>query len=57
MKISLEDAKLSVHQTRKLAELRAAHAFMVTLPSLLKMRLSELVVSLWPTTRGFCVVP
>jgi hypothetical protein len=30
---------------------------MVTLPSLAKMRLSEFVVSLEPTTSGFCVVP
>lgn len=38
-------------------EEHSAYESMVALLSLAKMRLSELVVSLAPTTSGFCVVP
>ncbi len=36
---------------------RRTHEAMVAFRSLPKIRLSELVVSLWPTTRGLFVVP
>jgi hypothetical protein len=42
---------------RRRGEKQATHESIVAFPSLPNIRLSELVVSLKPTTKGFCVVP
>lgn len=55
--VNLEVKRCQYIHYRTNSAVGGTHVDMVLLPSLLKIRKSDLVVTLWPTTSGFAVVP